>query len=537
MTARSTDKLVESDLPLTTHAQQIRLHIVQVKQWLTDVSATRGLSGLTDGFIKAETHANLTLKEVSEAIKLAEKVGDKKILEGLKEVEANFPAYYSDGLAMAKAYVTTGPEGGNKLMRKFDSSAEDLGASVNHLSELVTKSSSSNLSVLKEMNNEALEMLTFLKTLVAIVSAIAVTFVLYGGIFLYRTISSAINYLKSDIESTSQKRPDPDMLLKTDRKDEFGDIATSLRMFRDRLVELDRETKEKEKRRAERAVESRNLMEELAYNLENAVGHTVKKVANASKEMTGSATSLSTMAKQTAIQASTVAAASEQATANVQTVASAAEQLVSSQAEISQQVTRSSRIVGGAANQAKKTRETVSEMVIEVEQIGQVVSLITDIAEQTNLLALNATIEAARAGDAGKGFAVVASEVKNLANQTAKATEEISGQIGKVQNITKEAANTIGEINTTILEVDAIANAITGAIEEQSAATWEIARNVDQAAQGTQEVSSNIIEVTNAADQNGIESSQILAHAQELSKESGSLSSEVNLFISKIRAS
>jgi murein DD-endopeptidase MepM/ murein hydrolase activator NlpD len=176
----------------------------------------------------------------------------------------------------------------------------------------------------------------------------------------------------------------------------------------------------------------------------------------------------------------------------VQTVAAAAEELNASIAEIGRQVQSASTMAGGAVQQAEKTNQQVQGLAEAAQKIGDVVKLISDIAAQTNLLALNATIEAARAGDAGKGFAVVASEVKNLATQTAKATEEISQQIASIQAATGEAVGAIQGIGKTIVEINQVASSIAAAVEEQNASTREIARNVQETSAGTQEVSSNI---------------------------------------------
>src|SRR5205085_4852070 len=198
----------------------------------------------------------------------------------------------------------------------------------------------------------------------------------------------------------------------------------------------------------------------------------------------------------------------------------------SSISEISRQVQQSTQVAGRAVGDAERTNAQVKSLADAANKIGEVVSLINDIASQTNLLALNATIEAARAGEHGKGFAVVASEVKSLANQTAKATEEIGAQITQIQDATKEAVAAIQGIGTTIAEVNSIAGSIAAAVEQQGAATQEIARNVQQAAQGTQEVSSNIVNVKQAATETGAASSQVLGAAGELARHSNELSKE-----------
>jgi len=275
----------------------------------------------------------------------------------------------------------------------------------------------------------------------------------------------------------------------------------------------------------------------MADDFETNVKGVVEIVSSSATELQATAQSLSATAEETNRQSTSVAAAAEEASTNVQTVASAAEELASSISEIGRQVEESSRIAGQAATQAAKTNTEVESLASAANKIGEVVSLISDIAEQTNLLALNATIEAARAGEAGKGFAVVASEVKSLATQTAKATEEIAGQINEIQSATTDAVAAIKEISTTIGSINDIAGNVASAVEEQGAATKEIAHSVQQASAGTTEVSSNITGVTQAASESGASATQVLEAASELAKQSENLSSEVDKFLIQVRAS
>jgi methyl-accepting chemotaxis protein len=265
--------------------------------------------------------------------------------------------------------------------------------------------------------------------------------------------------------------------------------------------------------------------------LASRVGEVVESVASASSEMQATAESLSSLAEETNSQAAAVASASEQASANVQTVAAASGQLSASIEEISRQVAQASEMASKAVAQADLTNNTMQELDETAQKIGEVVQMINDIAGQTNLLALNATIEAARAGDAGKGFAVVASEVKSLANQTAKATEEISAQITGIQNATSGAVAAIKEISDMIGQINEVASGIASAVEEQTAATTEISRNVEEAARGTQEVSANIANVTEAATETGAAASQVLEASGELSRHGETLRGEIEKFL------
>ena len=289
-----------------------------------------------------------------------------------------------------------------------------------------------------------------------------------------------------------------------------------------------------EKTMAERGLRER--LEGLSQNFSGKVGHLVGLVSSAATELQATAQSMTGTADMTMQQASNVASAAEEASVNVQTVASSAEELAASIGEISRQVAQSAKIAGKAADDAKRTDTVVRALAEGARSIGEVVGLISNIAGQTNLLALNATIEAARAGDAGKGFAVVASEVKSLATQTAKATDQISQQIGQIQSATNEAVAAIQGIAATIGEVNEIAAAIAAAVEEQGAATQEIARNVQQAASGTQEVTSNITGVSQGASSTGAAAGEVLSAAGELSRQAEQLTGEVGQYIAAMKA-
>jgi methyl-accepting chemotaxis protein len=274
---------------------------------------------------------------------------------------------------------------------------------------------------------------------------------------------------------------------------------------------------------------------ELAAGFERKVGSIVEAVAIAATKMQSLSSTMSGSNAATIRQAEAASAASNQASGNVETVASATEQLSASINSIAQQVTRSAEIAAKAADEARRTNTVVEGLASGTHKIGEVVTLIQNIASQTNLLALNATIEAARAGEHGKGFAVVASEVKALANQTAKATEEISAQVQDIQNATGDAVSAIQIIGGTIAEIDQISSQIAAAVEQQGAATQEIAGNVLQAANGTKEVNANIHSVTQASEESGRAASTLQEAANGLSSQSERLKAEVDGFLRSLR--
>jgi methyl-accepting chemotaxis protein len=365
----------------------------------------------------------------------------------------------------------------------------------------------------------------------------AAAFVLALAVFFIsrRRVSAPLGRIATTIGELSQGKLDVEIPAAA-RKDEIGAITDALSIFRDQSLRM----REIEKERAEQEQQAAQMrkaeMLKLADAFQSVVGEVVNAVSSASNQLESAAGTLTGTAATTQELTGIVTTASQEASANVQTVAAATEELNSSVGEIARQVHESSRIAGDAVQQAQRTDARISELSKAASRIGDVVKLITAIAEQTNLLALNATIEAARAGEAGRGFAVVASEVKQLASQTAKATEEISTQIAGMQAATNESVASIKEIGGTIGRISEIAGAIAAAVEEQGAATQEIARNIQQATTGTSEVATRITDVNRGAIETGSASAQVLSSAQSLSKESHHLKSEVEKFLDNVRA-
>ncbi|MGI4748509.1 MAG: methyl-accepting chemotaxis protein [Janthinobacterium lividum] len=319
-----------------------------------------------------------------------------------------------------------------------------------------------------------------------------------------------------------------------ERGDEIGRMAEAVQVFKDNMLAADRLLAEQTAEREARQQRSLRL-ETLVGLFEQQIGSTVSVLTSSSTEMESTARLMTDNAVGTDRQATQVARAAEDSSMGVQTVAAASEQLASSITEINRQVSASSALTSKVVESVRQTDDTVRALAESAGRIGQVVGLINTIASQTNLLALNATIEAARAGDAGRGFAVVASEVKSLAHQTARATEEIGGQVAQVQQATNRAVQAMTDIAAMIEEMSAVTISIAAAVEQQGAATAEIARNVQQTALSTRIVTTNIAGVSRAVNDTGGAARQVLGAAGNLSRQAEHLSAEVNSFISKVR--
>jgi len=321
----------------------------------------------------------------------------------------------------------------------------------------------------------------------------------------------------------------------TRRGDEIGAMARAVEVFKTGMAEGDRLAAE---RNAENETRSHcaHRRDKLTAAFRVTIQRVVASIENTSATVRDSSQTVAQTAMATSERANLAANASNQASANVQTVASATEQLTASTNEISGQVARAAHTASRACEEARSTDQTVKTLLAAAHKIGDVVSFINDIASQTNLLALNATIEAARAGDAGKGFAVVAGEVKSLANQTAKATEDIRREVEDMQNAAAQAMQAIEQIATTIATINDVSIAISTSVDQQLSATKEISRNIQQAAQGTQDVSANVASVDQAATQTGGAARDMLSAAVSLTDETEVLRKEVETFLDGVRA-
>ncbi len=446
----------------------------------------------------------------------------------------------------------------------YDLTAEEWVALAQEATKPVFLMSSYADNLAKSLNDSAVDSAN--ASVVTASVLIAISFIV-GGLALWVVmvrVVRPVNALSATMMVLADGNLDVD-IPSADSNDEVGDMAKSVQVFKDNAVERkeleteqreneererarkeeeeERTRQEREERRAQEEIrtekgraERRQSMLDLADKFEQSVMALVEGVSTSANGMEQAASGMSETAADTSQQSEVVASAAQQASSNAQMVASAAEELSSSVREITGQTNQSSAAARDAVTRTDNASNDVAQLVEAAEKIGEVVKLINEIAEQTNLLALNATIEAARAGDAGRGFAVVASEVKSLANQTAKATQEISDQVSGMQNATNLAVNAMDEIKGIIGDIEATSVSIASAVEEQDASTQEIARNVSEVSTGTEEVTSNIHTVNQGATSTGQAAAEVLTAAQTLTQQSDDLRGQVVDFLKTIRA-
>lgn len=529
-------RVAEANVPLLVSVKQIKFHVVQVQQWLTDISATRSLNGLNDGFDVAKEHAMAFHQQITQAKALATSLDLQDVVVLLGQAENDFAPYHETGVRMAKAYIAQGPVGGNALMEEFDAASAKIGETTDKMSALVSAITDETLATLNTQSKKiALDSEALIQNTL-ILSAVGVIIGIVGSIMLFRTIGGSLHGLQTDIRTIANGDVGADMVLNPDRPDEFGEVAQALVNFRDKLSAAERQ-------QAQQAEQERAVLEtrhkernHMADELESQVKSTIEVLLHRSDDIIATIKSMGDKMETSSNRSYNVAEASERTTIHVGVVSEAAEELSASISSISHQVTQSSSIADRAAQEAIATNKEIQNLAVAATKIGEVVALITDIADQTNLLALNATIEAARAGEAGKGFAVVASEVKNLANQTARATDEISGQISDIQKSTQAAVNAIENISSTISKVNDISSGLSAAVETQGEATQNISRNVRVVSEDAVTVSDSIVEVTRASAASHGSSIKVLWAAEDLVGPTQQISESVNAFIAKIRA-
>lgn len=486
-------------------AKDIRYHVVQVQQFLTDASATRELA---EDETAAAEHASAFATDAARAAQLAQAMRDAAAASIVEQARAGFPGYYATGGAMAHAYVEQGLEAGNALMKRFDPQASALSELTAKLDSLASRTADEAAAVLRAeadeqatSANRAYGASLIAGLSLALVCAGAAAALLFGLVRPLSALAGATSCIGAG-EAVG-------VVPGARRRDELGAMAGALARWQEATAQAAAMKARAEATQTEAETQKRAALVGMAETIENATGAALEAVGARTATVAATAEAMSASAIRTGEAAQGAASAADQALATAQTVASAAEQLAASIREIGGQVAQSTAIIGSAVEAGGDARTTILALNEKVGRIGMIADMISEIAGKTNLLALNATIEAARAGDAGKGFAVVASEVKQLAVQTARSTEEIARHIGAVSTATGESVATVERIEQTIGQITAIAASIAAAVEEQAAATAEIARNVNETAAAANAMTRRIGDVSSEARQTGRQSAEV----------------------------
>ena len=526
-------------LPLERQARIAQFDVIQVQQFLSDASATHHQDSFTDAAKYAKdfperVRAIQALLASSEArLALGEELN--KLKTALDEGDKLFSDYNKLGIDMANTYISSGVDAGNVLMEKFDPMSDRI---CDAMQTLVDGASAANDRGAANVVDRMIGVQSSTRTGSFWILVInAGLFAVSIGIAVQLVINS-MPRLTAMAEMMRRLADHQDLLAEipgSGRHDEIGSMAEAVSVFRDGMIRADRLAEDQKQQQEIKIVRSKTI-DGLIGAFDQQISTTVAAVGSAATKMNASAASLIKISETTTSQSATGASASNEVSVSIHTIAAATEELSSSISEISRQISLSSQIASKASVDAKRTDATVQSLAEATHKIGDVIGLINEIASQTNLLALNATIEAARAGDAGKGFAVVAGEVKSLANQTAKATEEITAQIAAIQASTDEAVKAIQGVGGTIREIDHITATIASAVEEQGAATQEISRNIQQAASGSDEVSRMITGITKAAEITHDSATDVKRIADELVSQGEQLRVGVGQFLTQVRA-
>ncbi|WP_417794516.1 methyl-accepting chemotaxis protein [Terasakiella pusilla] len=529
----SSKQITDQVLPLITVTQDLKVNVLQVQQWLTDISATRGLDGLNDGFDEAQANAQEFRGNLDAAIRLTKSLNKPELTAALQAMGQAFDPYYETGKKMAQAYIAEGPEGGNKMMGDFDDVAARIQSGMDQVAIQVKQFVADRLSAGEALLSDKKAENALLQK-VALVPIILSALVGFLVVLAVLRICRNISDMTDVMADLSQGNLDV-LIPGTERKDELGHMAGAVAIFKEEAIENKNLHEEKQRLDENARQQRQDTMMKMADELESRVVGSMKEITAILIQLEDMSVQMSRAADTTSTKSQAVCAASEQTTANMEAVSTSGTELSASISEISRQVSQSSELSKVAVAEAQDTNGRIEALASEVAQIDDIVKLITGIAEQTNLLALNATIESARAGEAGKGFAVVASEVKNLAQQTAKATEQISGQIAKIQSETSGAVSAIDGIAQTISRLDDYGASIAAAVDQQNSATREISHNVHEAARGNEEVSQNISGVAEAAEDTDQLAHKVSDSANLLKDASQKLRSSVQGFLDDVR--
>ncbi|SCA55709.1 putative Methyl-accepting chemotaxis receptor/sensory transducer [Candidatus Terasakiella magnetica] len=488
-------KVISHDiLPLVIVAKDLKLNVVQVQQWLTDISATRGLDGLNDGFDEAQANAELFKQNVKKAKELSAPFKNKELNDIIASLNSVFDPYYQTGIIMAQAYIAGGPASGNKTMAAFDEVAAAIQETMDKFQGIIDKDIQERTVAADRHIIETEEIITNAENMSYLPAALAI---IIGAIAFMtaNTTSKNIVHMAQKMKQLSTGVYDFSVT-EASRKDELGEMGRALDVFKQKSLENDELKREQEIVKEQAEIERQKALKNMADNVQEESRAALSQVTAEMQQMLQAAEEMSHSASSTNSHSSSVASAAEESISNAQSVGAATEELSVSINEISKQIETQFDIAHRASSQAEQSVSTISGLDKAASNIGSVVTLIQDIAAQTNLLALNATIEAARAGEAGKGFAVVASEVKNLAVQTSRATEEISAHVGAIQNDSNRSVEEISSISQILQEMMQTTQTVKDTMDVQSQATNEISANVHDNTEASKAVAHRISEVS-----------------------------------------